>query len=127
MMCCTASKGYCLKEYSTTTLHSLTLSCRSSLLPPFIHAMIPYFVYDCYAMYVTSALEEREKHPSLLKQFTGFVKKKLPFIVHHVLLCVLGYPIVVVSVIVWCCRFSVCGCEYKVDQDAAINTACAMA
>lgn len=99
MMYYTASKGSLPPrlDYSLATL--INPSCRSPLLPPFIHVIIPYFVYDFYAMYVTSALEEKEKHLSLLKQFTGFVKKKLPFIVHHILLCFLGYPIAVVSVI----------------------------
>lgn len=49
-------------------------------------------------MYVTSEAEDRAKEVSVGRQNTGFVKKKLPFLVHHILICILAYPLTVVSV-----------------------------
>ena len=88
-------------------------SCRSPSLPPLVHIAIPYFLYDCYAMYATSAAEARAKDYSVRRWTNGFAKKQLPFFVHHILICILGYPIAVVSAWVSCECFMCAVCVYS--------------
>ena len=71
---------------------------RSPTLLPYIHFIVPYFVVDVYAMYSSyTAGSVAGKGLSLTVKLRLFLLRKLPFIIHHGILLLLGYPLVVVS------------------------------
>ncbi len=58
-----------------------------------------FFIYDFYAMYDTLYLrKELWREKSLWRRLSIYVRKHWVFIVHHLALTVLGYPLVVVSI-----------------------------
>ena len=56
-----------------------------------------YFVYDLYAMFEAYCLRKNLSGEELLARTRTFVRKKWPFILHHMVILVLGVPLIIVS------------------------------
>lgn len=76
----------------------LTLAMfRSPLLIPWCHIAAWYFVVDLFNMYDAFQAKHDISHLSWSQRYWTYVGAKWPYVVHHVVLFIFGYQVVVVS------------------------------
>lgn len=67
---------------------------------PYAHLMIPYFVYDLFALCESFSLRSMPREATFLQKWKTFVLKKgSGIVIHHLALLGLGIPLAVVSVV----------------------------
>jgi hypothetical protein len=71
------------------------MNAKSPLLIPFVQFSVTYFVYDLVAMYISFASREGNKGIPLSGKIWKYFKRRHAFIIHHIILVGLGYPLAV--------------------------------
>ena len=78
--------------------NSFCVFSRSWFLVPFVHTVVWYFALDSVAMFWSfSLMRDREREPGLRRQLGKFFRKKWSFLLHHMLIFAVAYPLIVVS------------------------------
>ncbi len=67
------------------------------ILVPWAHIASWYYIIDTYAMFAAFVKKRNMTHRRIKAKLILFILDKWPFLFHHFLLTVLGYPLVVVS------------------------------
>ena len=91
----------CVHVYSQPTFTRLCIFSRSWFLVPFVHTVVWYFAVDFIAMFWSFCrMRDQERpgeRPGLRRRLGQFIRKKWTFLLHHMLIFTVAYPLVVVS------------------------------
>ena len=91
----------CVHVYSQPTFTRLWIFSRSWFLVPFVHTVVWYFAVDSVTMFWSFCrMRDQDRpgeRPGLRRWLGQFIRKKWTFLLHHMLIFTVAYPLVVVS------------------------------